>query len=154
FDYYSPKAESTRILDPYYLIFKWSSWYVWGYCRTKQEFRMFKLNRMDGLELTDEQIPDREIPFPELETKTFFPANVHLKAVLDPSMKWQLIENYGPSSFLIQEDGSLLFEADEDEEGLIAWILSCGNKVTVLEPQSMRERLFAVTSELSKKYRD
>ena len=115
---------------------------------------MFKLNRMDGLEITDEHIPDREIPFPEFEIKTFFPANVHLKAVFDPSMKWQLIENYGPSSFLVQEDGSLLFEADEDEEGLVAWILSCGNKVTVLEPQSLRERLFEVTSELSKKYRD
>ncbi len=101
FDYYSPKAESTRILDPYYLIFKWSSWYVWGYCRAKQDFRMFKLNRMDGLEITDEQIPDREIPFPEFEIKTFFPANVHLKAVFDPSMKWQLIENY---SYLVGQD--------------------------------------------------
>lgn len=154
FDYYSPKAKSTRILDPYYLLFKWSSWYVWGYCRTKQDFRMFKLNRMDGLKLAEEQIHDREIPFPEFEIKTFFPSNVHLKAVFEPSMRWQLIENYGPSSFLIQEDGSLLFEVDEDEEGLVAWILSCGNKVTVLEPQSMRERLFAVASELSKKYRD
>ena len=47
-----------------------------------------------------------------------------------------------------------MFEADEDEEGLIAWILSCGNKVTVLEPKSLRESLFVVTSELSKKYRD
>ena len=115
---------------------------------------MFKLNRMDKLGLSDEQVPDREIPFPEFETKNFFPATVHLKAVFDPSMKWQLIENYGASSFLIQEDGSLLFEADEDEEGLIAWILSCGNKVTVLEPQPLRERLFAITSELSEKYRD
>ena len=115
---------------------------------------MFKLNRMDRLELSSEVVPDREVRFPEFETKTFFPANVHLKAVFEPSMKWQLIENYGPSSFLIQEDGSLLFEADEDEEGLVAWILSCGNKVTVLEPQSLCERLFAVTSELSEKYRN
>lgn len=80
---------------------------MWGYCRTKQDFRMFKLNRMDGLKLAEEQIHDREIPFPEFEIKTFFPSNVHLKAVFEPSMRWQLIENYGPSSFLIQEDGSL-----------------------------------------------
>ena len=120
FDYYSPKAETTRLIDPYYLIFKWSSWYVWGFCRGKQDFRMFKLNRMDRLELSAEPIAKREIRFPEFETTSFFPANVHLKAVFDSSMKWHLLESYGTSSFLIQDDGSLLFEMDMDEDGVIA----------------------------------
>lgn len=30
FVYYSPKGESVRCIEPYYLIFRWSSWYVWG----------------------------------------------------------------------------------------------------------------------------
>ena len=87
FDYYSPKAESARLIDPYYLIFKWSSWYVWGFCRGKQDFRMFKLNRMDRLELSAEPIANREIRFPEFETKTFFPENVHLKAAFGKGEK-------------------------------------------------------------------
>ena len=28
FDYYAPKGESKRNIEPYYLVFKWSSWYV------------------------------------------------------------------------------------------------------------------------------
>ena len=28
FQYYSPHGESCRIIEPYYLIFRWSSWYV------------------------------------------------------------------------------------------------------------------------------
>lgn len=153
FDYYSPKAESTRLFEPGYLIFKWSSWYVWGFCRTKMGFRMFKLNRMDHLELTDESISERDMPLPDFETTHFFPAEVHLRAVFEPSMKWHLIESFGADSFQIQEDGRLLFETDMDEEGLISWLLSCGNKVTVLEPRSLREKLFAVTSEIARKYR-
>ena len=30
FIYYSSKGESERCVEPYYLIFRWSSWYVWG----------------------------------------------------------------------------------------------------------------------------
>ena len=120
FDYYSPKGESTRLIDPYYLIFKWSSWYVWGFCKTTQ----------------------------------FFPANVRLKALFDPSMKWHLMESYGVSSYQIQADGSLLFEMEMDEDGLISWLLSCRDKVTVLEPQSIREKLRKITSEIGAKYQE
>ncbi|MDO5409760.1 MAG: WYL domain-containing protein, partial [Lachnospiraceae bacterium] len=73
--------------------------------------------------------------------------------VFDASMKWHLIEEFGPDSFQVQDDGTLLFEHEyTDKDGLIAWMLSCRNKVTVLEPESVREELFAITSELAKKY--
>lgn len=154
FDYYSPKTETTRVIDPYYLIFKWSSWYVWEFCRIKQDFRMFKLNRMGKLKLTNVQAAKRNIPFPEFEISSFSPSNIHLKAVFDASMKWHLLESYGTSSFKDLEDGKLLFEMDMDEEGAIAWLLSCGDKVTVLEPQSIREKMLQVASEIALKYKD
>ena len=47
FRYYAPSGESSRTIEPYYLIFQWSSWYVWGWCAVREEFRLFKLNRMD-----------------------------------------------------------------------------------------------------------
>ena len=30
FKYYAPSGESSRRIEPYYLVFQWSSWYVWG----------------------------------------------------------------------------------------------------------------------------
>ena len=30
FAYFSPKGESARTIEPYYLVFHWSAWYVWG----------------------------------------------------------------------------------------------------------------------------
>lgn len=152
FCYYSPKAETARMVDPYYLIFKWSSWYVWGFCRKNLAFRMFKLNRMDQLNMSNEPVPNREVPFPQFETKAFFHTDTHLKAVFDASMRWHLLENYGPSSFSVQEDGSLLYESEMDEDGVIAWLLSCGDKVTVLEPQSIKEKLHRIASRVAEKY--
>ncbi len=30
FKYYAPSGESNRRVEPYYLVFRWSNWYVWG----------------------------------------------------------------------------------------------------------------------------
>ena len=47
FRYYAPSGESERTVEPYYLVFQWSSWYVWGWCLERKDYRLFKLNRMD-----------------------------------------------------------------------------------------------------------
>ena len=47
FDYYAPSGDTKRTIEPYYVIFKWSNWYVYGWCRKRKDFRLFKLNRMD-----------------------------------------------------------------------------------------------------------
>lgn len=51
FCYYAPGGNSRRRVEPYYLVFHWSSWYVWGYCTLRQDYRLFKLNRMTELAL-------------------------------------------------------------------------------------------------------
>jgi predicted DNA-binding transcriptional regulator YafY len=153
FDYYSPGGETKREIEPYYLIFKWSIWYVYGYCLLRKDFRLFKLNRMDSIVHGDVFDRRSEIPLPELSNEKVFPAKGRVKAVFDPSMKWQLVEEYGVGSFEEQSDGSLLFEHEyADDEGLISWMLSCRDKVTVLEPERIREKLYRITSEIAKRY--
>ncbi|MCR4591255.1 MAG: YafY family transcriptional regulator [Lachnospiraceae bacterium] len=153
FDYYSPGGETKREIEPYYLIFKWSSWYVYGFCLLRKDFRLFKLERMDGIVHGDEFERRREIPMPELSNEKVFPPRGRVKAVFDPSMKWQLVEEYGVGSFEEQPDGTLLFEHEyADDEGLISWILSCRDKATVLEPDSVREKLYHIANEMTAKY--
>ncbi len=36
FAYFSPKEESVRIVEPCYLVFHWSAWYLWGWCRSRR----------------------------------------------------------------------------------------------------------------------
>ena len=63
------------------------------------------------------------------------------------------VEEYGVDSFVEQPDGTLLFEHEyADDEGLIAWILSCRDKVTVLEPESVREKLYRIACDMAEKY--
>ncbi len=153
FKYYSPGGDTEREIEPYYLIFKWTSWYVYGYCLMRNDFRLFKLNRMDSITHIASFEGNREVLLPDLSKEKVFPAKDRVKALFDPSMKWQLVEEYGVDSFTEQDDGSLLFEHEyADDEGLLAWMLSCRDKVTVLEPERIREKLYQITSEIAKRY--
>ena len=155
FDYYSPSGESKREIEPYYLIFKWSSWYVYGFCLQKKEFRLFKLNRMEGMCYGEGFEKRSKIPKPELSNDKIYPGTGRVKAVFDSSMKWQLVENFGINSFKEQPDGTLLFEYEySDDEGVISWFLSCRDKVTVIEPGALREKLIQITANILRKYEE
>ena len=57
FIYFAPSGETKRSIEPYYLVFQWSSWYVWGWCRKRKDFRLFKLNRMDKVNTMRKHLP-------------------------------------------------------------------------------------------------
>lgn len=153
FHYYAPSGESVREMEPYFLIFKWSSWYVWGWCKLRKDYRMFKLNRMDKLAQTAELAENREVPVPDLSTEAIFPGGIHVKAVFQPEMKWHLMEEFGADSFEVQPDGTLLFEHEyTDKENLVTWMLTCKDKVTVLEPKEIRNELLSIADRIKKKY--
>ena len=153
FDYYSPSGETKREIEPYYLIFKWAGWYVYGFCLLRKDFRLFKLNRMDGIVHGEVFERRSEIPLPELSNEKVFSARGKVKAVFDPSMKWQLVEEYGVGSFEELPDGTLLFEHEyADDESLISWMLSCRDKVTVIEPESVRNKLYQIARDMTVKY--
>lgn len=72
FTYDAPKGTSVRSVEPYYLVFHWSTWYLWGWCQTRQDFRLFKLNRMTDLSTGDPFSP-RPAPLPDLDPERISP---------------------------------------------------------------------------------
>lgn len=142
FDYLSPGGETRREIEPYYLVFRWSSWYVWGWCRSRGDYRLFKLNRMDGLHLTGSGFEKRPAPLPDLSTQHIFPGGIRVKALFAPDCAWRLAEEFGRDCYAPQPDGRLLFQADyTDKEGLLSWLLTFGEKAELLEPTEIRREL-------------
>lgn len=153
FRYYAPKGESRRTIEPYYLIFKWSSWYVWGWCCQRNDFRLFKLNRMDELERSDEYDTGREVPLPDLSSERIFPGAIKVKAVFQPEMRWRLVEEFGPDCFDTQPDGTLLFHSDyTDDENLLSWLLTFGDQVEILEPARIRAQIQQIIDNMKARY--
>ena len=96
FQYFSPSGDSERTVEPYYLVFHWSSWYFWGWCRDRKAFRLFKLNRMDSVQKTEEIFECREAPMPDLSNEKIFPGKIRVKALFEADQKWRLVEDFGP----------------------------------------------------------
>lgn len=154
FRYYAPSGESERTVEPYYLVFRWSSWYLWAWCLKRKDFRLFKLNRMDGVQITEKNFECRDATMPDLSNEKIFPGGIKAKALFEADQKWRLVEEFGTSCFTENEDGRLLFTADyTDMENLITWILTFGDKAEVIEPEEVREKVRTTIEAMIKNYR-
>lgn len=66
-----------------------------------------------------------------------------------------MIECFGSESFIEREDGLLLFEEEyTNEENLLSWLLGFGDKVEVLEPESIRVSLLHMAENMVRAYTD
>ena len=155
FQYYAPSGESERTVEPYFLVFRWSSWYLWGWCKDRKDFRMFKLNRMDRIQKTDESFECRNIAMPDLSNEKIFPGGIKVKVLFEPDQKWRLIEEFGPKCFTEYDDGRLLFTGDYTDLGnLITWLMTFGDKAEVIKPREAREAISQMVKRMMKIYKE
>lgn len=153
FRYFAPGGESVREIEPYDLVFQWANWYVWGWCTERADYRLFKLQRMDGLESTGIRFEKRAAPLPDLSAERIFSEEYAVRALVSPEYKWRLVEEYGPGCFAEQPDGRLLFERGFSSRGnLMSWVLSFGGGMELLEPAAVRDELAALGRILCARY--
>lgn len=69
-EYISKGGRCTRIVEPCKLVFKQSCWYVYGFCRQRNGYRLFRLNRIVSFKVLDEHFIMGNADGPEL-TKDF-----------------------------------------------------------------------------------
>lgn len=152
FDYYAPNGETSRQIEPYDLLFQWSSWYLWGWCMERQDFRLFKLNRMERIQ-TGEPFEGRPVSLPELSGEQLYPHAYFVKAQIQPEHKWRLVEECGSGSFTEQPDGTLLYTAGfTDKASIINWIVSFGAGAKLLEPVELQQDIVAFVEGIRRNY--
>lgn len=138
FDYYSQWGCSHRAIEPYFIAFKWSAWYVFGRCRLRREFRLFKLNRLWNLALTGQSFQPEEISADSLALNKYFTNEKRVVILFDKSVEYRLIEDYGPDSYEATADGQLKFSVGyTNQDFIVAWILGFGAKAKVVEPEDL-----------------
>lgn len=139
FTYYGSQGANQRRIEPYHLVFQWSDWYIFGYCLDRQDFRLFKLNRLWDATLTKTDFIRRPIAPECLDFGAYFAhSTLIFKGLFASSAGNRLIEEYGPQSFSVQPDGRLIFcRSFRSLDYLLPWVLSFGGQVQVLEPADL-----------------
>lgn len=152
FTYCAPSGETVRTVEPGRLLFRWSSWYLWAWCRVRRDWRLFKLGRMLDVSVLEEVFPPRPVP-PVPSAHLAFPDELEAAVRFDPAAKWKLVDEYGAECFTREPDGSLLFRRSFPGRGeLLRWVLSFWDQAEILEPEDMRREMADFAKKIFEKY--
>lgn len=161
--YSKKKSRNTESyeLDPYTLIFNKGSIYILGYAHNRKDLRLFALERIRGVEVSKNRfsIPDNFQPeeyFSQsfglvndkaMEVKLCFSANIAHTIVGRTWMPNQIMtkDNHGRTLLSFTATGRM---------ELVAWILSFGMNVEVLEPEELRKEIKQNIKEMRELYRN
>ena len=152
FDYYYEKGESHRRIEPYFVIFQWTAWYVFGFCLERQDWRLFKLLRLWNLTLREESYAPREIPPDRRDFNARFTDDLKLVALFDKSERHKLIESYGLHCYTETDEGLRLEIGFTNHDFLMTWLLGFGEKVKVLEPKEIADDIKATAKNILSRY--
>ena len=96
----------------------------------------------------------RPAPLPDFTPEQIFPAKYQVTVLFDPPCRGRLVEEYGGDHFTEEPDGKLRFTGDyPDDDSVISWVLTFGDKAELLEPKELREQLSILTQTLADRYR-
>ncbi|WP_338554690.1 YafY family protein [Paenibacillus sp. KS-LC4] len=145
FEYINVNNErTTRDIEPMWLHFKYSNWYVYGFCRTRRDYREFRLSRMMNLLLTEEDFQ----PHHREPKETAFigkEGSEQLKDVVirvGPKALAEAMDQFHQADKQFHDDGSMTMRIPVYKPLEARWLwgmlLSFGSGVEVLEPFALR----------------
>ncbi len=128
-----------RIVQPLKLTYKAKAWYLKSFCTEKQDYRMFKLNRILDLEVLDESFSDHS--FPE-ETDITEQIYDEITLRFPKEMAYRVYDEFDRTQVKRQENGELIVSAQMPVDvWLVGFLLSFGTQVDIVAPISLREIL-------------
>ncbi|MBN1533818.1 MAG: YafY family transcriptional regulator [Spirochaetes bacterium] len=130
-----------RRAEPMTLMLKGNAWYLFGYCRLREDFRLFRVSRMKDIADTGERFDRRPQGYDPGGWEEFRGDRPMLELTLRfrPAAAARVEDFYRREQIERQEDGSLLVRAAyPEDEWVYGTLLSFGTDVEVLEPKRLR----------------
>ena len=135
--------QTERTVEPYQLVLKGSHWYFQGYCRFRQDYRLFRLSRISNLQLNAETFAPREYRKPVLDysealeaMQTRIRLRIH-KSIMDRVLDFCGFEYFTP-------DGAEHYLVEYpfiENDYYYDMLLSFGQACECLAPTRIREEL-------------
>jgi predicted DNA-binding transcriptional regulator YafY len=130
---------SARSVEPYALVFIWQSWFLYAFCRRREDFRLFKIARIADLEIKGERFPPRSVDLDSRPWNAEWESRPPLPTRLRFSEASRIDEYFAPEQIEAGEDGSALVRTSLPiEEWTVSFLLGLGIPFEVLEPEGLR----------------
>ena len=148
------QQHTTRCIEPVGIFFLENFWHLIGYCRLRNDYRDFRVDRIKKLTVTDERFNNQHITLKQYLTKVADEQKLHTVIIqVDKEVVKHINEQKYYSGFVSQME-----YADHVEmtfltytlEGFARWYLMFGDQARVISPDSLRERIKAILEEMIK----
>lgn len=144
FEYTAHRGNKTvRTVESYQLVLKSSHWYFYGYCCTRNDYRLFRLSRMSELQMEQETFVPRDYQKPILDFEEILVAmqtevkiRIH-KSILDRVLEYCTFDHFTPDG---DEHYFVNFPFIENDYHYDI-LLSFGDKCECLEPLHIRTEI-------------
>lgn len=147
--------ESRRVIEPHLLVYKQNIWYVYAWCRKRSDFRLFKVGRIRSARKTGEIFARRKIDRDNLPLKFDF-KNTELTDIVFYVEKYALpdVEEWiGMDNVHVNGDRIVAEATLPAGEPLYAKILSFGDGIRIVSPESVAEEVRMRAEKLLALYR-
>jgi len=148
------KKPTKRIIEPMTLFFKGYAWYLFAFCRLRQDYRIFKISRIKEINGTNKTFTPKNKDYREVINISNSEQNrIDLKLKFSPKMKTLIEEQYYSDQLEYLQDGHILVRTQfPKSEWVYGYILSFGHFVEVLEPEYIREIISESAEKIKKIY--
>ncbi|MBI9069021.1 MAG: YafY family transcriptional regulator [Salinivirgaceae bacterium] len=149
---------SKRMVEPIGLIFYAMNWHLIGFCRLRNNYRDFRLDRIKNLTLSNETYNKKLDKEFENYLKQQQEANEYFEITLNIShdLAHNIHESkywYGFISEEKCEDTVTMKFLNPDLHGFARWIITMLDKVEVVAPNELRTMVFEMVTKLCSKYK-
>ncbi|MFH1374129.1 MAG: YafY family protein [bacterium] len=152
---------TTRIVEPYFIVFRGRAFYFVAHCRSRREMRTFRVDRVLNVKILDEHFDKRD----DISPETYFEGSWELYSGEPVKVE---VRFRGSSARVIQSETHHTDESVErlsDDEVLYSvttrgieeiqrWLLGFGADVEVISPPELRENLARIGRYLQATYDD
>ena len=145
--------QKKREVEPLKLVFKGSNWYLYAYCRMREECRFFKLKRMQDVSVTDETFI-RQTPQKVLKQENIYhlQPKVRVTLKLEKQAAYRALDDFPEYEMLT--DGSVLVHGEfKQGDWLADMLLGYGEYCEVVEPEWLREDLRLKAKKIWQRYK-
>ena len=157
FAYTNNRLEQTnRTIEPMTILFKWFSWYLYGFCRLRDDYRLFRLSRMEDVRPVQKHFERRNKSVEQFMKEMDMKADQFATKIIlrfHPSTKTYIEDYLKDGAMETDSDGYIILHLNMPEnEWLYGMILSYGDNVEVLEPPHLKNIILEKSLQISRKY--
>ncbi|OBZ10166.1 DNA-binding transcriptional regulator [Bacillus sp. FJAT-26390] len=139
-------SETEREVEPYALLLKGNVWYLQAYCLLREQFRVFRMSRVQQLQSLADSFERRQVP--SLDGYAWDldwsknTADTEVTLVFRPQVRHRVGDSFHSDQVTVLDDGSLRVKGKLTvDEWFFGMLLSYGDQVKIEQPSYIAEQL-------------